>query len=117
MTINFEGTSLVAEDRIFELGTQTIEGNKNTLLTVVWKDHGNLPVYSFKTLPGAETLTDVGSLKGLLYARGSIIANYTNMTEESIDWESIDDSFESIEDFYTANNLTGYAEYYNKNHK
>ena len=119
VTVNLEGTALVTEDRFFKLGTTKISEDSE-LLKVVWADHGNMDLYSFKTLPSAENATDVGSLKGLLYARGNIIANYTNMSENSILWESytLDDGtqmYESIEEFYADGNYTDYADYYERN--
>ena len=119
VTVNLEGTALVTEDRFFKLGTTKISEDSE-LLKVVWADHGNMDLYSFKTLPSAENATDVGSLKGLLYARGNIIAKYTNMSENSILWESytVDDGtqmYESIEEFYADGNYTDYADYYERN--
>ena len=119
VTVNLEGTALVTEDRYFKLGTTKISADSE-LLKVVWADHGNMNLYSFKTLPSAENATDVGSLKGLLYARGNIVANYTNMTEDSIPWESytLEDGtqiYESIEEYYAAEGYTDYADYYERN--
>ena len=119
VTVNLEGTAFVSEDRIFRLGTEKI-AEDSQLLKVVWKEHGNMDLYSFKTLPSAENKTDVGSLKGLLYARGNIVADYTNMSEESIPWEdykNIDGTqkYQSLEEFYAGERYANYGEYYEKN--
>lgn len=118
VTVLFEGTSLVTEDRAFKLGTQKISGD-SSLLDVVWASHGNMPVYNFKNLPSAAASTDVGSLKGLLFARGSRIGNYTLMDESSLDWQSVknDDGtqkYNSLEDFYKGEGYSGYSDYYSR---
>lgn len=119
VTVTLEGTSLVSEDRIFELGTQLIRPDSK-LLTVVWADHGNMELYHYSDLPSASNCTDVGSLKGLLFARGTIVANYTNMSEESIDWASYTNrdgsqKYSSLEEFYHGERYSNYGEYYEKN--
>ena len=63
---------------------------------------------------------NVGSLKGLLYARGTIIANYTNMSEESIDWTAYKNrdgsqKYQSLAEFYAGEGYADYGEYYEKN--
>lgn len=82
VTVNFEGLPLVVDDRIFEIGTMPVSEGSD-LLQVVWADHGNLPTFSFTYLPSAETSTDVGSLKGLVYARGNSVGDYTLMNMET----------------------------------
>ena len=119
VTVTLEGTALVSEDRIFELGTQLISpGSK--LLTVVWADHGNMELYHYSDLPSASNCTDVGSLKGLLFARGTFVANYTHMSEESIDWASYTNrdgsqKYSSLQEFYHGERYANYGEYYEKN--
>lgn len=119
VTVMLEGTTLVAEDRTFELGTQLISPSSK-LLTVVWADHGDMDLYHFTDLPNAESCTDVGSLKGLLFARGTFVANYTHMSEESIDWASYTNrdgspKYASLEEFYAGEKYANYGEYYEKN--
>lgn len=119
VTVNFENNTLVAEDRVFKLATERMNETSN-LLKVVWKDHGNMDTYHFSDLPDATTSTDVGSLKGLLYARGTIIANYTNMSEESIDWTAYKNrdgsqKYQSLAEFYAGEGYADYGEYYEKN--
>ena len=116
VTVNLEGTALVSEDRFFKLGTMKITEDSQ-LLKVVWQDHGNMNLYTFKTLPSAETATDVGSLKGLLYARGNMVANYTNMSEESIQWDRYTSEngaqlYSSLEEYYAVEGYSDYADYY-----
>lgn len=116
VTVNFENNTLVAEDRIFKLGTQQLD-DKNKLLTVVWEDHGNMHVYNFNTLPSATTSTDVGSLKGLLFARGDFVGNYTYMSEDSIDlskYTNRDGSqkYATVAQMYAGEGYTDYADYY-----
>lgn len=119
VTVNLEGTPLVSEDRIFKLGTQKISGDSD-LLTVVWADHGNMELYHFTDLPNAANATDVGSLKGLLYARGTKIGDYTKMSEESIDWASYTNrdgsqKYSSLAEFYAGEGYSDYGDYYEAN--
>ncbi|MCR4716173.1 MAG: flagellar hook-associated protein FlgK [Lachnospiraceae bacterium] len=82
VTVNLEGIPLVVDDRTFKVGTSKINEGSD-LLEVVWADHANMPVFNFAYLPSAETSTDVGSLKGLIYARGSYVGDYTLMNMET----------------------------------
>ena len=118
VTVNFENNTLVAEDRVFKLGTQQLD-DKNKLLTVVWEDHGNMHVYNFKTLPNATSSTDVGSLKGLLFARGDFVGNYTHMSEESIDLSQFTNrdgsqKYATVAQMYAGEGYTDYADYYSQ---
>lgn len=116
VTVNLEGVPLISEDRIFKLGTQPIS-DSNRLLTVVWADHGNMELFHFTDLPNAANATDVGSLKGLLYARGTQIGDYTKMSEESIDWASYKNrdgsqKYNSLAEFYAGERYNSYGDYY-----
>ncbi len=116
VTVNLEGTTLVAEDRVFKLGTMPIS-ERSELLDVVWADHGNMPLYHFSTLPSAANQTDVGSIKGLLFARGSDIGNYTYMFEGSVDLSRFVDGngnpkYQTLADMYAGEGYSGYGDYY-----
>ncbi len=93
VTVNLEGIPLVVEDRTFKLGTLALEEGSE-LLSVVWADHANMPTFNFSYLPSAETSTDVGSLKGLVYARGNVVGDYTMMNmETSLQYQKVKDEY------------------------
>ena len=53
-----------------------------------------MPTFSFSYLPSAETSTDVGSLKGLVYARGNIVGDYTLMSRDtSLSYQAVKDEY------------------------
>lgn len=119
VTVTLEGTTLVAEDRVFKLGTQQID-DSSKLLTVVWADHGNMELYHYSDKPKTENQTDVGSLKGLLYARGMQSGNYTMMDESSIDlskYTNRDGSakYTTVQEMLKGEGYEDYGAYYEDN--
>lgn len=86
VSVMVEGTSFVTADNVFELSTKR-RSPENEMLTVTWKDHGDMELYNFDAVPPSATdSTDVGSLKGLLYARGDKVGNYLNMNMNATDY-------------------------------
>ncbi len=88
--IYIEGRIFVTKGRIYELDSMKICDNENYLthydfatdatdfLMPVWKDD-EYPLMNINKIPAAENNTDVGSLKGLLQARGYFVSNYTDV--------------------------------------
>ena len=79
VTVNLEGTQFVSMDYVYEMETEYMS-ESTRLLNVVWKE-GN-PVFDLNTRTSSDQDTDVGKLKGLLIARGSKVANYTDIPNE-----------------------------------
>jgi len=78
VTVNVEGVPFVTEDLVFDMGTVPVsEGS--TMLKPVWSKHGNVDVYSMDRAFSTENNTDIGSLRGLLTARGTKAANYSDI--------------------------------------
>lgn len=78
VTVILEGVPFVTEDTVFEMDTVRIaEGSE--MLKPVWVAHGNTDVFNFDRAPSSKNDTDIGSLKGLLIARGHKQANYTDI--------------------------------------
>lgn len=76
VSVSAEGVQLVSEDRAFKMGT--VKVNETTdMLKPVWTSHGDIDVFNFDHAPSTNNDTDIGSLKGLLLARGSDAINYT----------------------------------------
>lgn len=78
VTVNAEGYPLVSETTTFEMGTTTVSDTSN-LLKPIWISYDNVDVFDLSNTPSTTNNTDVGSLKGLLFARGDREANYTDM--------------------------------------
>lgn len=78
VTVNAEGYPLVSETQTFQMGTTTVSDTSN-LLKPIWVSYGNIDVFNLDMIPSTTGNTDVGSLKGLLYSRGTKEANYTDI--------------------------------------
>lgn len=80
--VNLEGTNFVTEDHAYMMTTMKMNDDSE-MLKPVWTSHGNMDVFNIDRTPTAENNTDIGSLKGLLVARGSRQANYTDIPVRS----------------------------------
>jgi flagellar hook-associated protein 1 FlgK len=78
VNVNVEGVPFVNEDNVFHMGTVKIN-EYSEMLKPVWINHGMVDVYNLDKAPTSEKNTDIGSLKGLLAARGYKQANYTDI--------------------------------------
>lgn len=76
--VNLEGVPLVTEDTSFLI--ETVRVNEYTeMVKPVWKAYGGADVFNLDRAPSSANDTDIGSLKGLLIARGYKQANYTDI--------------------------------------
>lgn len=73
-----EGVQFVDNLNVNYMGTALIEGTD--LVNPVWPAMESQSVYNLGTTISTSTNTDVGGLKGLLVARGSVTPTYANMT-------------------------------------
>jgi len=87
VTVNVEDVPFVSEDLVYYMGTEKMSISSD-MLKPVWIAHGNVDVYNLDNVPSSANDSDVGSLKGLLTARGYKQANYTDMPQKD-DFESI----------------------------
>jgi flagellar hook-associated protein 1 FlgK len=78
VTVNVEGVPFVTEDSTFPMAAIKMS-ETSEMLKPVWVKHGNVDVFNFDRAPSSLNETDIGSLKGLLTARGSKQANYTDI--------------------------------------
>jgi flagellar hook-associated protein 1 FlgK len=78
VTVNLEGVPFVTEDMVFRMDTVRINRNSE-MLKPVWVAHGNADVFNMDRAPSSHNDTDIGSLKGLLMARGDKQAKYTDI--------------------------------------
>ncbi len=78
VSVNVEGVPFVTEDTVYRMDTAQI--NKDSqMLKPIWVAHGYVDVFNMDRPPSSMNDTDIGSLKGLLTARGHKQANYTDI--------------------------------------
>lgn len=117
VTVKLEEAAFITEDFVYPMATMTVmdlrkeqlgedyveaEGsNENsTMLVPVWPALKNVEVFSLDPLPESELNTDVGSLKGLLLARGTKVANYTDIPIAPEKADYLDEDGELDEEAY-----------------
>jgi len=89
VNVNVEGVPFVTEDTVFKIGTVAMS-DTSEMLKPVWIAHGNVDVFNMDVVPSASNNTDIGTLKGLITARGSKQANYTDIPiREKYETESL----------------------------
>lgn len=78
VTVVAENVAMVTEDSVNHMVTEPLD-DKSPLLEVYWEGNEKRKVFNFDRLPSSTNDTDIGSLKGLILARGSKIGNYTDI--------------------------------------
>jgi flagellar hook-associated protein 1 FlgK len=78
VNVNLEGVPFVNDETITYMSTIPIN-DTSEMLKPVWVSHGNADVFNLDRKPSAQDNNDIGSLKGLLAARGQKQANYTDI--------------------------------------
>ncbi|MDD3172615.1 MAG: flagellar hook-associated protein FlgK [Herbinix sp.] len=78
LNVNLEGAAFVTEDTVFEMKTVKIN-ESSEMLKPIWVSHGGTDVFNIDKAASPDKNTDIGSLKGLLTARGYKQANYTDI--------------------------------------
>jgi flagellar hook-associated protein 1 FlgK len=86
VNVSVEGVPFVTEDMAFKMGTVKVD-ESTEMLKPVWTAFGNVDVFNLDRTASSKDNTDIGSLKGLLTARGSKQANYTDIPKKA-DYES-----------------------------
>lgn len=82
VTVNLEYRQFVTEDHVETLTTRPIDDTTN-MLTVVWATDDKEEVFDIESGYSSSQNTDIGSLKGLLIARGGKEANYTDIPDKN----------------------------------
>lgn len=78
VTVNVEGVPFVTEDLVYHMETTQISEDSQ-MLKPIWFAHGYVDVFNMDRPPSSMNDTDIGSLKGLLLARGHKQTNYTDI--------------------------------------
>lgn len=79
VTVLVEGCLFCTSTTVSEIGLEAIEGTE--YVTPVWTMMDNMPLYNMNATISTANNTDIGGLKGLLAARGTISPTYANMIE------------------------------------
>ncbi len=111
VSVMLEGMFFCDGLSVSKLGLQAIE--ETDFYIPVWKEMKDTPVYNMEVTMSTASNTDIGSLKGVLAARGTITPTYANMTEPT---PAITDKpdradFGTDEDYNAA--VAAYKEYRN----
>lgn len=77
VNVSAEGVPFVNDTMVFGMDVAKISATSE-MLKPVWKSSG-VDVIDLSRLPTASTETDIGSLKGILVARGSDVSNYLDV--------------------------------------
>lgn len=72
-----EHRSLVSMDRVYKMGVREASETCDYYVPV-WEDDQE-DVFNLYVIPNADSMTDVGSLKGIIMSRGDWLANYTDI--------------------------------------
>lgn len=78
VNVSIEGRQFVWDRSVYGLTTKKME-DSSELLEVVWDDGQNTPLYDLTQECKSENNSNIGSLKGVLVARGNTSANYTDI--------------------------------------
>ena len=84
VTVNLEYQQFVTEDHVYTLSTRPID-DTTSMLTVVWGNNEKEEVFDIESGYSSSQNTDIGSLKGLLIARGGKEAHYTDIPNKNDD--------------------------------
>lgn len=78
ISVTLEGVPFVTEDTVFHMEAVKVS-DATDMLKPVWINHGGTDVFDLSRVPSSKADTDIGSLKGMLLARGHKQANYTDI--------------------------------------
>lgn len=104
ISVYVEGQYLVSTNKAFSLGTERIS-DTSAMLKVVWNENGGGDFFGQDSLSySMENNTDIGSLKGLLIARGNKVANYTDIPvrPKETDYNNVADYQQAMNNFNAA---------------
>lgn len=122
VSVMLEGNFFCDGLSVSKLGLETIEGTD--FYIPVWKEMHNTPVYNMEKSISTAKNTDIGSLKGVLVARGTITPTFANMTKpanvvttkpDRADYGSDDDynaavaAYKEYRDYLSYKSCEGYS--------
>lgn len=121
ITVNAEGMPFVTEEVSMSMSTMTVTEirraemgdeafyadeagimENSDMLIPIWNSYGNAEVYNRDLVPSTANDTDLGSLKGILLARGTKVGKYTDIPIQPDKENYLDEDGELLEEDYTA---------------
>lgn len=72
-----EHRSLVSMDRVYKMGVREVSETCEYYVPI-WEDDQE-DVFNLYVIPNSDSMTDIGSLKGIIMSRGDWLANYTDI--------------------------------------
>ncbi|MDE6759369.1 MAG: flagellar hook-associated protein FlgK [Lachnospiraceae bacterium] len=72
-----EHRSLVSMDRVYKMGVREVSDTCQYYVPI-WEDDQE-DVFNLYVIPNSDSMTDIGSLKGIIMSRGDWLANYTDI--------------------------------------
>lgn len=76
--VNAESIPFVTEDHVFYMDTKEVSEDSD-MIVPYWPSYGNAEVFNFDHTPNSKDNTDIGSLKGIVLARGRKVGKYTDL--------------------------------------
>lgn len=78
VSIRVEEVPFLLEDNVFYMATRPISEDSE-MLVPYWPSFGDAEVFNFDRSPNSADDTDIGSLKGIILARGRKVGKYTDI--------------------------------------
>lgn len=109
VSIRVEEVPFLLEDNVFYMETRPISEDSE-MLVPYWPAFGDVEVFNFDRSPSSADDTDIGSLKGIILARGRKVGKYTDIPMKPLEEEFEDEASyqEALAQFEVA------AAHYNK---
>lgn len=109
VSIRVEEVPFLLEDNVFYMETRPISEDSE-MLVPYWPAFGDVEVFNFDRSPSSADDTDIGSLKGIILARGCKVGKYTDIPMKPLEEEFEDEASyqEALAQFEVA------AAHYNK---
>lgn len=96
VSVSVEDVPFVSDSMVYHMDTVKASETSEMLIPV-WKAYGNEPVFYTKRLASSANNSDIGSLKGMLIARGTRQADYTDIpSEDRNDYATEEEYLEAI---------------------
>ena len=113
--VRAEGQEFIVEDGCFHMGMAQLDTeNDSSFYSPTWPQLGDSAVFNLHVPINTSQNNDVGKLKGLLLARGSYIANYTDIpVKPDPENYNLNDANELAEYRAALENYNKEAEHYN----
>lgn len=103
VSVQAEAIPFITEDHVFYMGTKPVSEDSD-MIVPYWPSYGNAEVFNFDHTPNSVDNTDIGSLKGIVLARGRKVGKYTDIPSRPIRENFEDDASyeEALADFDIA---------------